>query len=454
VTPSISNTADPNYNMNWDFCELTYNSTQIFANITFVDFVGLPISLTLINSSGIVTTVGGLPVNGLQTVANGLIAQNAIDNAGWNQLVINNSNGSVLRAISPLNGIILNSTLFQNYFTDYLNQVWQKYVSEDLIIDMKSSAFSTNGVTTITGFTSNDRTQIVFPALGQGFSKPSARDIFAADSGAFAAQVNNTAEMLNIGARIDAALNRSTLLINSNQPDGEVVNTYYQNPVTNHYSRIVHNTSIDGRGYAFPYDDVGGAGLDQSGFVSDSNPHILLINVGGGVAPATSKRRMNRSVPEQMHKRSLNWEQDDQATLTQNQDVERAERKLLNEFAHADQNDVDLEKGDPSTYLPAISFNGSKFKLPPMLDRFVTVCTLLPPNPSSSSLPSYSQPSSIENSKLTSLHHSRSAVCTPHQPVPALLPLTFSARPSVPGLPAGFRRAFLSPGHWTEELDG
>ena len=32
--------------------------------------------------------------------------------------------------------------------------------------------------------------------------------------------------------------------------------TYYQDPITNHYARLVHEHLKDGRGYAFAYDDV------------------------------------------------------------------------------------------------------------------------------------------------------------------------------------------------------
>ena len=54
-------------------------------------------------------------------------------------------------------------------------------------------------------------------------------------------------------ARLAAVFNRSTLLIDSGQPDGENPADYCTSAITNHYARIVHATAIDGRGYAFPY---------------------------------------------------------------------------------------------------------------------------------------------------------------------------------------------------------
>ena len=82
-------------------------------------------------------------------------------------------------------------------------------------------------------------------------------------------------------ARISAALNRSTLLMDANQPDGENPATYYTNAVTNHYARLAHANSMDGRGYAFPYDDVApNGGVDQSGAVVDPNPTLWTVTLG------------------------------------------------------------------------------------------------------------------------------------------------------------------------------
>lgn len=193
---------------------------------------------------------------------------------------------------------MLNSSLFQNYWTDYINQCWSKYVSTPLTIDTQAQWG------TVTGITSNDRSSITFGSVGS-IRKPTATDIFGADSGAFAPQATNTAELLNIGARIDAAINRSTLLSNANQPDAENSGNFYTNAVTNHYARIVHQANVDGRGYCFPYDDVSAAtGGDQSGFVSDGAPVNLLVTVGGGNAFA------KREEPGRRAKREVRWVED------------------------------------------------------------------------------------------------------------------------------------------------
>jgi hypothetical protein len=280
VEPSVSNPSDPNFNKTWDFCEFTFNQYQLFVNITYVDFVCLPISLSLLNTSGVTQTVTGIPANGLQTICADLQAQNAVDGAGWNQLIVANS-GTNLRALSPNTGIVINPTLFSGYYNRYVQAVWTQYTSSPLTIDTQAQWG------TITGTVTNNL--LTFPGIGT-FSQPSAGDIFSCSTGPFAASPTNTAEMGAITARLAAGFNRSTFLIDSNQPDGEIVSNYYQTAPTNHYARIVHAANTDRKGYAFPYDDVGpSGGQDQSGAVSDGSPALLTVNVGGGEGGSTFK---------------------------------------------------------------------------------------------------------------------------------------------------------------------
>ncbi|MCQ4084784.1 glycoside hydrolase family 64 protein [Streptomyces sp. RB6PN25] len=269
VQPSVSNPSDPNINLAWDFCELTYNDSQLYANISAVDFACLPIGLTLINASGAQQNVSGLPTGGVDQVCSGLQQQAASDGQGWDKLIVT-SNGHNLRALSPYNGMVMDSSLFQGYFEPYVSQAWQHYSSTSLTVDTQNSAGNVTG--TVTG------NLLTFNGAGS-FAAPSTSDIFSCATGPFnTAGMNQT--MLAIVPRLAAAFNRTTLLIDSNQPDGENPATYYTNSPTNHYARIVHATETNGLGYAFPYDDVtpiGGA--NQSGAVSDSNPTLLTITV-------------------------------------------------------------------------------------------------------------------------------------------------------------------------------
>lgn len=279
VEPSSSNPSDANYNLFWDFCEFTWNSSQLYVNITYVDFVSLPIALALTNTSGTTQTVQGLPADGLATICTALKAQNTTDGAGWDKLIVSN-NGTNLRAVSPNTGMVLNSGLFSTYYAAYVNAVWSKYASTTLTVNTQASAGDVTA--TVSNGTLN------FSAGSITYAQPSTADIFSNSSGAFAVSGNSTKDAIT--ARLAAAFNRSTLLINTTQPNGATVANYYQNAVTNHYSRICHATTLGNRGYAFPYDDVAPTdGTDQSGSVYDSNPKLLTVTLGGGTTSTTAK---------------------------------------------------------------------------------------------------------------------------------------------------------------------
>ena len=268
VQPSVSNPSDPNIGVAWDFCEFTYNASQLYADISAVDFVTAPIALKLTTTSGGVQTVAGLPAGAVDTIAARLTAQHAADGQGWNKLIVT-SGGRNLRTLSPYNGMVLNPGLFSGYYTGYVQQAWAKYATTPLTVDTQASWGNISG--TVRGGL------LTFPGVGS-FAQPSTADIFSCSTGPF-----NTPgiEMGAITARLCAALNRSTLISDANQPNGENPAHYYTTSPTNHYARIVHQTSHNGLGYAFPYDDVTPTGgVNQSGFVAAANPSLLTVTVG------------------------------------------------------------------------------------------------------------------------------------------------------------------------------
>jgi hypothetical protein len=280
VEPSVSNPADPNYNLRWAFCEFTWNDFQLYANLSYVDFVSMPIAMTLTNGAGATQTVKGLPPNGLDLVCDALKEQHSKDNAGWDQLVIQ-KDGVNLRAVSPNTGRTLNNSLFNDYYKSYVDEVWAHY-STNNVLTVNTQADAGD----VAAKVASDVLSFSVPDVS--YVKPSTGDIFSNSTGSFAVSGNGIKDAIT--ARLAAAFNRSTLLINGNQPNGETVSNYYKNPVTNHYSRICHSVSIDTRGYAFPYDDVApNDGPDQSGSVFDGNPKLLTVTIGGGPSNSVKK---------------------------------------------------------------------------------------------------------------------------------------------------------------------
>ncbi|WP_198650134.1 beta-1,3-glucanase family protein, partial [Zobellella maritima] len=143
---------------------------------------------------------------------NALRAQNAKDNAGWDKLIISN-NGSNIRAVSPNNGIVLNNSLFKSYYDAYVDQVWSKYSNTTLTVNTQAAAGN------VTARFSNGT--LNFSTGNISYYQPSTSNIFSNSSGAFAVSGDPVKDAIT--ARLAAAFNRSTLLINTQQPNGENV---------------------------------------------------------------------------------------------------------------------------------------------------------------------------------------------------------------------------------------
>ncbi len=270
VQPALVS-SDPNWATNWTFCEFTFNSANLYANISYVDMVALPVSMASTGSGGS-QSVSPLPSGALASIASGLQAQHASDGAPWDRLVVTDSSGAVLRVMAPSHSPVD----FGGYWDDYLNRVWSHYASTALTVNGQGSIGSYTG--TVSGGA------IVFSGLntnGVPFTKPSAVDIFGCASGPL---YNSGSDARGaIAARLAAALNRSSLLVSggNNQPDGVTPSQYYQDAITNHYARLVHQyASI---GYAFPYDDVGATGsAPVDGHIQDGAPTSWTITLGAG----------------------------------------------------------------------------------------------------------------------------------------------------------------------------
>ncbi|MET8099233.1 beta-1,3-glucanase family protein [Streptomyces sp. NPDC005236] len=270
VQPALVS-SDPNWATNWTFCEFTFNSANLYANISYVDMVALPISMASTGSGGN-QSVSPLPAGALASIASGLQTQHASDGAPWDRLVVTDSSGGVLRVMAPSHSPVD----FGGYWDDYLNRVWSHYASTPLTINGQGSIGSYTG--TVSG------NAIVFSGLntnGVPFTKPSAVDIFGCASGPL---YNSGGDARGaIAARLAAAINRSSLLVSggNNNPDGVSPSLYYQDSITNHYARLVHKYATIG--YAFPYDDVGPTGsAPVDGHIQDGAPTSWSITLGAG----------------------------------------------------------------------------------------------------------------------------------------------------------------------------
>ena len=239
---------DPSFGVLHDWIEFTFNTSGMFCNTTMVDMFGIPLQIELSGASR--QTTGTLVPGGRAAIFAGVAAQ-----PGFGGLVL--ANGT--RVIAPGHGI--EAGLFSStYYDAYVNQAWSKYAGTDFDIAI-------NGVT-FTGRVTG--TNLVFSNGGGSFAKPTTKDVFFC-AGALAPPPGAAGP---VAAQLGAAFNRSTVLTHPQQPVSDPAQ-FYTDPTTNHYSRIIHQNTVDGKNYGFPFDDVEGF----SSFIQDLAPNGMTVTL-------------------------------------------------------------------------------------------------------------------------------------------------------------------------------
>ncbi|KAK5992031.1 Glucan endo-1,3-beta-glucosidase-like protein [Cladobotryum mycophilum] len=277
VQPSVANLNDPNAGLNWGFVEFTYtNEGNIFANISYVDFVGMILSMSLKVSDGSGTQLTrGLASNAVSQLCNGLAQQAGNDGRPWNKMCVS-ANGKVLRVMSPNTYNVVDTDGFKGYWDNYVNQVWSKYTGAPLTINTQTPEAPNTQCRVVNN-------NLTCSGDNRSYPRPTAGDIWGCNSGPFTVLDSDNASHRATVPRLCAAFVRSTLLLpNGNVQPGPAASDYYKANPTNHYSRIVHSLELDGVGYAFPYDDVNPNGnTDSSGSLHSGAPSLLTVYVGG-----------------------------------------------------------------------------------------------------------------------------------------------------------------------------
>lgn len=274
VQPSVTNLADPSAGTNWGFVELTFTKEgAIFANISYVDFVGMILSMSLTTTDGTPKQLTkGLAGGSMKTICDEIRQQGSKDGRPWGRMCIADGSGNAVRVLSPNDYTVLDPNGFANYWSGYVDQVWSKYSREPLIVNTQGPSGNVN--CRVNG------NQMRCDGDDLVFERPSAADIWGCNSGPFANRGNGV--HLAAVARICAAFVRSTLLLNGGNVQPKLNSgSYYSVDPTNHYGRLIHKHEVDGKGYAFPYDDVNPDGNENaSGTVASGRPNTLTVYVG------------------------------------------------------------------------------------------------------------------------------------------------------------------------------
>lgn len=283
--PSPFNPDDANKNLNWGFAELTNSkSWGLYANLSFVDFVGMALGLKLRRTGNDTSEVKGVPNGGKHKICNDLRDQAKKDGQPWDQLCVNNDEGQLMRVLSPAGLVSINKTSFEDYWYPYTNETATRYSTDVLTINTQAAAGmveckwqdSTNS-------SSGSAMELSCEGDNRPYPVPSAQDIFGCNTGPFAILEGDNDVHKAIVPRLCAAYNRGTFLIDGGNVQPSVKpDQYYKTEFLNWYSAVTHAVQLDNRGYAFSYDDVAvDVESDTAGVVTGTNPEVLTIFVGG-----------------------------------------------------------------------------------------------------------------------------------------------------------------------------
>ncbi|MGW3033581.1 glycoside hydrolase family 64 protein [Streptomyces sp. NPDC001178] len=257
VQPAVQNPSDPNHDILFNWSEYTLNDSGLWLNSTQVDMFSAPYAVGVQGAGGSTTTTGHLKPGGYNGVLNDLRGKSG----GWAGLIQTRSDGTVLRALAPGHGLE-SGALPASVMDDYINRVWQKYTSATLTVTPFGDQPNTKYYGRVSGGVMNftDGSGKVVTT----FQKPDADSVFGCHK---LLDAPNDQVRGPISRTLCAGFNRSTLLVNTNQPDASSAN-FYQDAVTNQYARAIHAQMADGKAYAFAFDDVG----NHESLVHDGSP--------------------------------------------------------------------------------------------------------------------------------------------------------------------------------------
>lgn len=241
--------SDPNHAVLHDCAEFTYKPEGMYCNTTMVDMFSVPLSIHLTGAED--QTTGTLKEGARDRVFAELSEVEA-----FAPLVVEDR-----RVIAPGHG--LDTGLFpEDYLAPYVEESWGAYTGGGLTVTTNAGEF--------TGRVDGDR--LVFTGPGDvAFDRPSTRDVLFCD-GTLAAP--NDGITGPVAAILGAALNRGTLHSHAEQPTTDPA-SFYGSDLTNHYARVLHDATEDGKAYGFAFDDVAGF----ASYIEDGAPQRITLTL-------------------------------------------------------------------------------------------------------------------------------------------------------------------------------
>jgi len=262
VQPAPWAAGDGNADILFDWSEFTYNDAGLWLNSSQVDMFAVPHAVSVTSGNGETSTTGRLEDGGRDTIIDGLRAD-----AAFRGLVQERSDGTVLRVLAPGKGADAGD-FDESYLSSYIDSAWSAYAGSDLTV----KPFADQD-TVFKGRTSGD-VMTFTDATGAkvaSITKPSTADVWGCDGNLAAPNDLVTGP---IARSLCAALTRGTLGSQPVEPSTDP-STFYRNDPANEYAKLIHDTMVDGKAYAFAFDDV----ANQESLVHSDDPASIGITL-------------------------------------------------------------------------------------------------------------------------------------------------------------------------------
>ncbi len=261
VQPAPWAGSDPNRDILFDWSEFTLNDSGLWLNSSQVDMFAVPHVVTVTGGNGETRRTGEVKAGGRQRVIDAVKAS-----PDFAKSVVTRADGTVLRVLAP--GKAADAGLMSpTYLDSYIASAWRAYASRTLTV----VPFTDRPDTKYFGRTAGDVLHFT-DAAGKtvaSFPRPSTANVWGCD-GALGAP--NDQVVGPIARSLCAALWRTTLGELDTQPSGTAAD-FYQGDPANVYAKAIHDNMVDGKAYAFAFDDV----QNQESLVHDGDPRAASI---------------------------------------------------------------------------------------------------------------------------------------------------------------------------------
>ncbi len=263
VQPAPWAGGDANRDLLFDWSEFTYNDAGVWLNSSQVDMFAVPHAVSVTGSDGRTAVTGQLKPGGREAVIDGIR-----NDPAFRSLIQTRADGTVLRVLAPGKGADVGD-FPDDYLDAAIDKAWAAYTSTDLTV----RPFADQPGRTFTGRTSGD---VMTFTDGTGaqvatFTKPTTANVWGCD-GHLAAP--NDLVVGPIARSLCAALQRGTLGTQAVEPSTDP-STFYRNDPVNLYNKLVHENMVDGKAYAFAFDDVAA----QESLVHSGDPTSIGITL-------------------------------------------------------------------------------------------------------------------------------------------------------------------------------